>query len=151
MERTWADELGRSWTLELELPDTPSDLETGRGEDVVLVFSREGGEARSLIVLGPAESSLEEWNDSTLRHCLEAASAGVGLLLVEEEGSAWWVHQADAEARVGEGAVRFSDGEEEYLHPGPLPDGLDRVSEDELLEMLDEARGRLMDPLDLRV
>ena len=151
MGLTWTDELSRTWTVELDVPEVSPDLEMGGGGDAVLVFSREGGEARVIDVLGPMEAYLEELDDAALQHALEAASTGVGLLLVDDEGTVWWVHGPDAEARGGSWAVKFSDGEREYTHDGPLTDDLERVSEDELLELLDDARGRLMDPLDLRV
>lgn len=151
MERTWTDELERTWHVELRVPDVSPDLEAGGDADATLVFSREGGDARSIDVVGPMENRLESLGDVSLQHALDAAGSGMGLLLVDGEGTVWWVRMAESDARgAGEG-VMFSDGERELTHAGPLSDDLRWVSEDELLELLDDARGRILEPLDLRV
>lgn len=150
MRRTWTDELDRDWTVELEIPEVSPDLEVDVG-DTTLVFFREGGEARTLDALGPMEEYFDELDDQALQHALDAAGTGVGILLMDPEGTLWWVRGPDAELRADGWAVKFSDGEEELTHDGPLEDEPERLGEDQLMELLDEARGRLMDPLDLRV
>lgn len=150
MERSWTDELGRDWVVELDVPDVSPDLEVDVG-DTTLVFDREGGETRFIDALGPMEEYFEEFDDVALQHALDAAGTGVGILLVDAEGTLWWVRGPAAEVRAGGWAVKFSNGEEELTHAGPLDDDPERLGEDQLMELLDEARGRLMDPLDLRV
>ncbi|MGD2067598.1 MAG: hypothetical protein PVI57_02860 [Gemmatimonadota bacterium] len=150
MERAWTDELGREWLVEVEVPDVSPDLEVDVG-DTTLVFSGEAVEPRSIDVLGPMEELFGDLGDQALQHALDAAGTGFGILLVDAEGNVWWVRGPDAELRSGRWAVKFSDGEDELTHEGPLDDDPVLLGEDELLELLDDARGRLMDPLDLRV
>ena len=150
MERTWTDELDRRWQVELEVPDVSPDLGTDVG-DTTLVFSSRGSDTREIDVLGPMEEHFDSLDDRALQHAFDAAGTGFGILLVDGEGTLWWVRGPDAEIRPGGWAVKFSDGHRELTHEGPLDEDPEWLGEDQLLELLDEARGRLMDPLDLRV
>lgn len=146
MTRSWTDEMGRTWTVELEVPD-PHDPEAHG--DTVLVFERADAVERWIDVLGPMEDVFEALPDEQLQHVLDAASTGLGLILLDQEGRAWWVRGPEAEAMPGRWAVKFSDGTTEHVHKGPLPDEPEALSEDELLELLDEARGRVMVEMDV--
>lgn len=150
MKRRWTDELDRAWDVELDVPEASPDLE-GPGGDLTLVFEGEGSETRSIDVMGPMEEVFGDLDDEALQHGLEAASAGVGILLVEGDATLWWVRGPEAEVAPESWAVKFTDGSREYTHKGPLEDDPEMLSEDELLELLDDARGRIMDPLDLKV
>lgn len=150
MRRTWTDELDRTWDVDLDVPDVLPDLEVEPG-GARLVFTSGEQPPRAILVLGPVEEVFEELGDVALQHALDAAGTGHGVLLVDGEGTLWWARGPEAELRAGDWAVKFSDGERELTHDGPLRDDPARLSEDELLELLDDARGRLMDPLDLQV
>lgn len=146
MSRRWTDELDRTWDIELEVPDRNDPEAVG---DTVLVFGRQGTEERWIDVLGPLEEHFAALPDEQLQHALDAASTGLGVLLVDHDGHAWWVRGPEAESMPGRWAVKFSDGTEEHVHKGPLSDDPEALSEDELLELLDEARGNVMTPMDV--
>ena len=146
MELTWSDELGRKWSVDAYVSERTSRL---GGADAVLTFSREGSAERRIEVLGPLRAALEDPDDTALQHALDAAGAAVGVLLVDEEGGMWWVRGPESEPFQRSWALKFSDGRVELVHEGPLPDELDALGEDQLRELLDEVRGRIMDPMDV--
>ena len=146
MERTWEDRTGKTWLVEAEPVEHSGRL---GGADAVLSFSSEGEVPRSIEVLGPLGPLLPEADDATLEHALDAAGEASGFLLATPAGELWWVRGPEADPFGGDWAVKFSDGERELTHDGPLPDELDALGEDHLLELLDEVRGRLMDPMDI--
>lgn len=155
MERTWTDELDRTWHVVLDIPDLSPDLDVG-GADAELIFSRDGSIGRSIEVIGPLEEFFETLPDVQLQHALDAAGAEAGIALVDGEGHLWWARASDqtevgaSHPGGGSGAgVIFSDGEQDLIHGGPLSAPPEELGEDELLELLDEARGRIMDPMDV--
>lgn len=150
MQRTWSDELGRTWDVELDVPDVPPDLEVDVG-DATLIFGSEDEMEREIEVLGPIEETFDSLSDQALQHALDAAGTQRGILLLDEEETLWWVRGPEPGVEEGEWAVRFSDGERTLTHDGPVREEAERLGEDELLELLDEERGRLLEPLDLRV
>lgn len=143
----WRDELGRRWTVEAHVPERS---ERPGGIDAVLTFSGGDGPPREIGVLGPLRKVLEEPNEEGLQHALDAAGAAVGVLLVDHEGEVWWVRGPEAEPFGHGWTVKFSDGLRELTRGDPLPEELDALSEDQLRELLDAARGRIMDPLDMK-
>lgn len=146
MKREWTDELGRTWKIELGSPDPSS----GTAADAVLLFQGEGEEDRAMPMVGPAEELFDELDDAALAHALEATAVARGVLLIEQDGHLWWV-RAPEEDMVNGGRAVFSDGTVEHRHRGPLPDEPEALGEDELLELLDEARGAVMEEMDVTV
>lgn len=147
MTRTIEDELGRTWQVELEVPELVSAEEPG---DTVLVFGRGGEEEREILVVGPMEEAFDEIDDDNLLHALHATTNPGGILLVDQDLRVWWVRGPEDDPTAdGTWAVKFSDGTDELTHEGPLRDAPEAVTEDELLELLDEARGRVMLPMDV--
>lgn len=147
MTMEWRDELMRSWTVEAHVPD---HTERPGGVDAVLSFSGGQEAPREIEVLGPLRKALDDPDDATLQHALDAAGAAAGVLLVDEEGGLWWVRGPETEPFERSWTVKFSDGRRELTHDDPLPDDLDALGEDQLRELLDSARGRIMDPLDMK-
>lgn len=147
MTLEWRDELARSWTVEAHVPDR---TDRPGGVDAVLSFSSAQAPPREIDVLGPLRKALEDPDDAALQHALDAASAAVGLLLVDEAGELWWVRGPEAEPFAPSWKLKFSDGRRELTLDGPLPDDLEALGEDQLRELLDSARGRIMDPLDMK-
>lgn len=147
MKRTLEDELGRTWQVELEVPELVSAEEPG---DTVLVFGREDEQEREILVIGPMEEAFEEVDDDNLLHALHATTNPGGILLVDPDLRLWWARgPEDDPTSDGSWAVKFSDGNQELTHEGPLRDAPETLTEDELLEFLDEARGRVMLPMDV--
>ncbi len=149
MQRSFQDDLGRSWHVELVVPDRPEEAELA---DTILVFGRDGSEERSVPTLGPMESVFHEMDDAELQVAFDAAGSGEGRVLIDRDGAPWWVHgpDPDSEPIRGSWAVRFVQGSEEITHDGPLHAPPDELTEDELLELLDEARGDVMEEMDVR-
>lgn len=143
MKRTWTDELDRTWDVELGSAD---DMERG---DVVLLFGRGLADERAMPVVGPMEDVFPTLTDEALQHALDATASGQGILLVESDGALWWARGPEADALGGAWTVKFSDGATEHIHRGRLPDPPEDLSEDELLELLDEARGNVMEEMDV--
>lgn len=138
--------MGTSWVVEAEPLERSERL---GGADALLSFSSEGAVPRSIEVVGPLARTLPEADDGTLEHALDAAGAAVGFLLATPDGTLWWVRGPEEEPFGADWAVKFSDGRRELTHDGPLAEELDALGEDHLLELLDEVRGRLMDPMDI--
>jgi len=138
--------MGTSWLVEAEPLEQSVRL---GGADALLSFSGEGAVPRSIEVVGPLARALSEADDATLEHALDAAGAATGFLLAAPDGTLWWVRGPEEEPFGADWAVKFSDGTRELTHDGPLPEELDALGEDYLLELLDEVRGRLMDPMDI--
>lgn len=149
MYRDWQDDLGRTWRVDLMVPERTEDAELG---DTILVFGRDDSRERSVPVLGPLESYFHDLEDDALQVAFDAAGSGEGLLLVDRDGRPWWVHGPDpvSEPVRGSWAVRFVRGSEEITHDGPLRVPPEELIEDELLELLDEARGEVMEEMDVR-
>ncbi len=143
MEREWRDELGRVWHVGL---DEPGATENG---DVVVVFTGEGEEDRSLPGLGPWDELFEKLGDGAIQQALDAAASGRGILLLEADGHLWWVRGPEDDLLGGAWTVKFGDGTTEHTHRGRIPDRPEELSEDELLELLDEARGSVMEEMDV--
>ncbi len=146
MEREWTDQMGREWLVEAEPADRASRL---GGADAWLSFSSDGAAPRSIEVLGPVIETLPEIDDRALEHALDAAGAVTGVLLATHDGELWWARGPESDPFGGDWAVKFSDGSTEMTHEGPLPDDLEALGEDYLRELLDEVRGRLIDPMDV--
>lgn len=148
MHRSWQDEIGRTWRVDLVVPERPEEAALG---DTILVFGRDGSAERSVPTLGPLESAFHELDDDQLQVAFDAAGSGEGLLLLDREGEPWWVHgpDPDSEPVHGSWAIRFVKGSDEITHDGPLRAPPDELSEDELLELLDEARGNVMEEMDV--
>lgn len=148
MTLEWRDELGRTWAVEAHVPD---HVERPGGVDAVLAFSSSEAAPREIRVLGPLRRALEDDpDDRALQHALDAAGAAMGILLVDEEGGLWWVRGPEAEPFDRSWTVKFSDGRRELTLDETLPDELSALGEDQLRELLDSARGRIMDPLDMK-
>lgn len=143
MQRTWTDEMGRTWEVEV---DAPGDLERG---DALMIFGRSLADERTMPVVGPLEDVFERLTDEALQHALDATASGQGILLVEADGRIWWARGPEADPLGGAWTVKFTDGAEEHVHRGRLPDAPEDLSEDELLELLDESRGRVMEEMDV--
>ena len=148
MHRSFQDDLGRSWHVDLVVPDRAEEAALG---DTILVFGRDGSEERNVPVLGPLESVFHEMDDEALQVAFDAAGSGEGLVLIDRNGGPWWVHgpDPDSEPIRGTWAVRFVQGSEEITHDGPLRASPEELSEDELLQLLDEARGDVMEEMDV--
>ena len=147
MKRTLEDELGRTWQVELEVPDLVSSEEPG---DTVLVFGREDEQEREILVIGPMEEAFDEVDRDNLLHALHATTNPGGILLVDQDLQVWWVRGPEDDPTAdGSWTVKFSDGSRDLTHEGPLRDAPEALTEDELLELLDEARGRVMLPMDV--
>lgn len=146
MEREWTDQMGRTWLVEAEPTERSSRL---GGADAILGFASEGAAPRSIEVIGALGAALPEADDRALEHALDAAGSALGVLLATEDGEMWWVRGPETDPFGGDWAVKFSDGARELTHDGPLPDDLEALGEDYLLELLDEVRGRLIDPMDI--
>lgn len=148
MHRSWQDDLGRTWRVDLVVPERTEEAELG---DSILVFGRDGSEERSVPVLGPLDAHFHELDDEALQVAFDAAGSGEGRLLVDRDGVPWWVHgpDPDSEPIGGSWAVRFVHGSEEVVHEGPLRAPPEELIEDELLELLDEARGEVMEEMDV--
>lgn len=148
MQREWTDELGRDWLVWVDVPDVSPDLEVDSG-DAVLVFEGVEDADREIEALGPLEELFDELTDRALQHALDAAGTGEGRLLADRDSGLWWVRGPEAEVMGGDYTLKFSDGSGEGVtYEGPLPDELEVLTEDQLLEMLDEARGRVITPMD---
>jgi hypothetical protein len=147
MDRSWTDDIDRLWTVELDVPDDPGRADRG---DTVLFFDREGSPTRSIDVLGPMQEVFHDLSRDDLQIAFEGAGAGEGLVLVDESGKTWWVHGPGVEPLEGSWTVMFTDGVQELTHGGALRDDPEHLSEDELLQLLDELRGRVLEPLDMK-
>lgn len=148
MHRSFQDDLGRSWHVDLVVPDHAEEAALG---DAILVFGGDGAEERSVPVLGPMESVFHELDDDALQVAFDAAGSGVGLVLVDRDGEPWWVQGADPDSEHLQAtwAIRFVQQFEEITHDGPLRAPPEELTEDELLELLDEARGDVMEEMDV--
>lgn len=147
MEREWTDDLDRRWTVSVEAPEDPH----GERGDVALVFDGGGAEVYRMDILGPMEEVFHELDDDDLQLALDAATSGLGRILVDREGKPWWVREPeDDPLEEGAWAVKFTRGGEDLVHDGPLVGDVHEMSEDQLLELLDELRGNIMDPMDVR-
>lgn len=143
MMRSWTDELGRTWDVEVE---ASGDRDRG---DVMLLFGRGHADERAMPVVGPLEDVFARVSGDALQHALDATASGQGILLAESDGTLWWVRGPDADPLGGRWSVKFSNGEDEHVHRGRLPDAPEDLTEDELLELLDEARGAVMEEMDV--
>lgn len=148
MHRIWNDELGRAWSVDLVVPD---HAEGASNPDTVLIFEQEGARDREIPVLGPLEAHFQDLDDEALQVAFDAAGTGEGLLLVDDEGTPWWVHgpELQSEPVRGDWAVRFVHGSDEITHDGPVRARPEELTEDELLELLDEGRGRVLEEMDV--
>lgn len=148
MQRNWQDDLGRTWRVDLVVPERAENAERG---DTFLVFGRDGSIERNVPILGPLESIFEDLDDDELQVAFDAAGTAEGRILVDRDDRLWWVHGPSLETEPvrGSWAVRFVHGSEEVTHGGPLWASLEDLTEDELLELLDQGRGNVLEEMDV--
>jgi len=149
--REFEDDLGRRWEAFVEEGEgVPAGVAAeAPSEDWVLVFTSADGD-RELAGQGPVQRALPELSDDRLRELLEGAHTGTGRLLVDPDLRPWWVRSPEeAPQEEGAWAVQFTSGDDQLTHEGPLRAGPHELSEDELLELLDEARGDVLLPMDV--
>jgi len=140
MTRTWKDALGETWNVRLyaEGEDHP---DTGETLPHDLLHFDDSDRTIEVFLRGESPERVGNFDDRALELGMEAAKDGRGFLFADLEGHFWWVKRG-SEDDLGEGfAVVFDDGTDELRHPGPLPAPADDLSDDEIEELLDQARG----------
>lgn len=140
MSRSFKDDLDTRWSVHLEPVDDPTDTVD---EEVILRFSpeREDEDERQVRAVGAVEELFESLTRRDLQLAVEAAGNETGFLFLHPEGRLWWVRRGD-EDPLAEGAmITFSDLEDEHEYTGTLASTPETLSEEELREILDEARG----------
>ena len=141
MARHWKDALDDEWDVELhqeaaEHPDTGELLPHG-----LLYFSADE-RSMAIFVRGEVPERVRDMVDAQLELAMEAAKDGRGFLFVDLGGHFWWVKRGGEDDLDEQGCpVTFDDGVDELRHPGPLPAPADEQSDDEIEELLDQARG----------
>lgn len=140
MSRTFKDDLGTRWNVHLERVDDPTDTVD---EEVILRFSpeSENEDERQVRAVGALEELFESLARQDLQLAVEAAGNEAGFLFLHPEGHLWWVRRGD-EDPLAEGAmITFSDLQDLHQYSGSLASTPETLSEEELQEILDEARG----------
>lgn len=141
MHRTFVDGLGTRWKVSMEPAGDPQDEVD---EAVDLRFRAEGADRDELEIraVGPVEEHFDALDTEDLELAAEAAGNEMGFLFLHPSGDElWWVRTDDPEGRGTGSDVIFSTGTEEHLVTERHATDPERLSEERLLEMLDEARG----------
>ena len=139
VERIFIDDLDVEWTLFLEPVEDPAG--TVDQEAVLHAVPDDDADEREVRAVGPADEVLAALDDAGLALAVEAAGDGRGILWAHPEGVLWWVRRgADDPTAEGE-AMTFTGVEDTHHYHGGLAADPAALSEDELLEILDEARG----------
>jgi len=141
MSGHWTDDFGDDWEVDVilegeEHPDT--------GEPLTAALIRFGNDDRSMemSVRGDVEDVIDELDDDRLELAMEAAKDARGFLFVDGRGRFWWVKGAKDDSLNDLGSpLTFDDGVNQLRHPGPLAAPPHDLTDDELEELLAEARG----------
>lgn len=140
MSRTFTDDMDDRWTVSLEALGDP----TGTVDEEVLVrFTPEddGTDELEIRAVGPVRERFEELDHDDLQLAVEAAGNDLGFLFLHpSEERLWWVREGSDTQLTGEGSLTFATLDEEIGYDGMLARELSSLSEEELKEMLDEAR-----------
>lgn len=141
MMRTFVDRLDTRWEVSIEPADDPQD---DVDEAVNLRFQAEDSDEdeREIRAVGPVEEHFDGLGTEELELAVEAAGNELGFLFLHPSGDELWWVRADDPERLGTGSdVIFSTRTEEHLVTDRHAVDPERLSEERLLEMLDEARG----------
>jgi len=141
MTRTFVDRLDTRWKLSIEPADDPqNDVDAAAR----LRFQPEdtGEDELEIRAVGPVEEHFDALGSEALELAVEAAGNELGFLFLHPSGDElWWVRTDDPEGRGTGSDVIFSTLTEEHLVTDRHAADPEHLSEERLLEMLDEARG----------
>ena len=138
MNRRYEDPLGTTWDVVLAPAEAPDDdIE----EEMLLRFTAEGEDDREIHARGAIEESFEELTEDDLQVALEAAGNGLGFVFLHPEEGLWWVRRADEDPLSDGAPITFSNQTDEHHYAGRRAGDPTTMTEDELQEALDEARG----------
>lgn len=141
MRRAFVDRLGNRWELSLESADDPQD-EVDEAVSVRLAPEDADEDELEIRAVGPVRERFDALGSDELELVVEAAGNELGFLFLHPSGDElWWVRTDDPERRGTGSDVIFSTLTEEHLVTDRRTGDPERLSEERLLEMLDEARG----------
>lgn len=139
MSRIFRDALDVEWEVFVEPVDDPTDTVD---EEVVLHFvPDDDSDEREIRAVGPVEEMIGTLTEEDLALALEAAGNEIGFVYLHPEGHLWWVRRGDEDPTAEGAALTFSDTEDEFQYGGMLAGEPSTLTEEELQEILDEARG----------
>ena len=139
--RRWKDALGDEWNVRLyvEGADHP---DTGETLPFDMLHFDDEDRTVEVHVRGDPPEHVSDFEEPALELALVAAKDERGFLFVDLEGHFWWVKRGSEDELEDQGyPIVFDDGTDERRHPGPLPAPADDLSDDEIEELLDQARG----------
>lgn len=139
MSRTFTDALDVEWEAFIEPTEDPVD--TVDEVAVVHFVPDDGSDERTIRAVGPIEEMFDSLAEEDLAMAVEAAGNEVGFLFLHSEGHLWWVRRGDEDPVAEGAALTFSDAEDEIQYSGSLAGDPATLTEEELEEILDEARG----------
>lgn len=139
MSRRFTDALDMEWEAFVEPSEDPVDTVD---EVAVLHFvPDDASDERTIRAVGPIEEMFDSLDEEELVMAVEAAGNQLGFLFLHPEGHLWWVRRGDEDPVAEGAALTFSDAEDEFQYSGSLAGDPATLTEEELEEILDEARG----------